>query len=168
MVATSVSGKNRSLTRRLIALRLSSEVNWPLTRTQMRSGPACSTPDGAIAFCACSEVWIELLVEPERGDLAGREFEVDHLVLRADDVDASDIWDRQHLGADLLDAVAQLALRQSVAGEGIDIAVHVAETVVEEWPDDAARKVALDVGDHVADTHPGRRDVARLGGVAAG
>ena len=56
MVATSVSGKKRSLTRRLIALRLSSEVNWPLTRTLIRSGPAWTTPDGAMAFCACSDV----------------------------------------------------------------------------------------------------------------
>ena len=39
MVATSVSGKKRSLMRRLTACRLASDVNCPLTRTLIRSGP---------------------------------------------------------------------------------------------------------------------------------
>ena len=72
----------------------------------------------------------------------------------------------KHFGADVLDVVAQLSLRQAVGGEGIDVAVDVAEAIVEERTDDAVRKIALDVGDHVADAHPGRRDVARLGRVA--
>ena len=106
------------------------------------------------------------LVDAQRRDLAGGEFEIDHLVLGTDDVDAADIGHRQHLGANLLDAVAQLALAQSVAGEGIDVAEHVAEAVVESRPDHAGRKVALDVIDQVAHLQPGRDDVARLGGVA--
>ena len=98
------------MTRRLIAFRLSSEVNWPLTRTLIRSGPAWITPDGATAFCACSVFRIDVRVETEGRDLAGRELEIDHLVLRADQVDLADVGHGQHLGADVLDVVAQLAL----------------------------------------------------------
>ena len=53
-VAMSVSGKKRSLIRRLIAFRLSSEVNWPLTRSAIRSAPASTTPDCVTAFWAWS------------------------------------------------------------------------------------------------------------------
>ena len=137
MVATSLSRKKRSLTRRLIALRLSSEVNWPLTRTLMRSGPACDDAGGRDRVLRLQRRHDRLLVEAEAAILRGREFEIDHLVLRADDVDLADIGHRQHLGADVLDVVAQLALRQPVAGEGVDVAEDVAEAVVEERPDHA-------------------------------
>ena len=101
----------------------------------MRSGPAWMTPDGVIAFCACKRPQDRLLVEPERGDLAGREFEIDHLVLRADQLDLADVGHGQDLGAHILDIVAQLAQADAVGGEGVDVAVDVAETVVEERPD---------------------------------
>ena len=104
-------------------------------------------------------------VEAERRDLAGREFEIDHLVLRAEDVDLADVRHGQHLGADVLDVIAQLPLAQAVAGEGVDVAEHVAEAVVEERPDHPLRELALDVGDHVADADPGRLHVGGLGGV---
>ena len=74
-------------------------MNCPLTRTLMRSGPSWNTPDGVTAFCACSEAMIERRVETERRDLPGREFEVDHLILRAENVDLADIGDGQDLGA---------------------------------------------------------------------
>jgi hypothetical protein len=37
--------------------RLSSDENWPVTRTMMRSSPASTTPDGVMAFCAC-KLWM--------------------------------------------------------------------------------------------------------------
>ena len=61
-------------------------------------------------------------VEAEGRDLAGGEFEIDHLVLRAEDVDLADVGHGQDLGADVLDVIAQLTLAQAVAGEGIDVA----------------------------------------------
>src|SRR5882724_4243069 len=45
-------------------LRLSSDANWPLTRTLMRSGPSWNTPEGATAFCACSEETMERVSSP--------------------------------------------------------------------------------------------------------
>ena len=105
-----------------------------------------------------------LAIDPQRRDLAGGEFEIDGLVLCADDVDLPDIFHGEDLRARILDQIAQLALRQPIAGEGIDVAVDVAEAIVEEWTLDAARKSGLDIADHVAHPHPGSRDVARLGG----
>ena len=77
--------------------RLSSDANWPPTRRLMRSGPACITPEGEIAFCALQGLDDRLLVDAEGGELAGREFEVDHLVLRADQLDPADVRHGQHL-----------------------------------------------------------------------
>ena len=102
-----------------------------------------------------------LLVDAERGELAGREFEVDHLVLRADQLDPAGVRHRQDLGAHRLDVVAQLALAQAVGGEGVDVAEDVAETVVEGRADHALGEIAADVVDHVADLHPGRGHCAR-------
>ena len=82
--------------------------------------------------------------------MARREFEVDHLVLRADEIDLADIGHGEDVGADRLDIVAQLPLRQPIGGECVDIAVHVAEAVIEERPDDALRQLRLDILDHVA------------------
>ncbi len=102
-------------------------------------------------------------VEAQRRDLAGREFEIDGLVLLADQIDAADIGHGQDARAREFDLVAQLPQGQAVGGEGVDIAEHVAEAVVEERPLHARGKLALDVRDHVADADPGRLDVARPG-----
>ena len=101
-------------------------------------------------------------VEAKRCHLPGRELEEDHFILRADDVDLADIRNGQDLRADVFDLISQLALAQAVAGEGIDVAEHVTEAIVEGGPDHALRKVTLDVGDHVAHARPGGCDVARL------
>ena len=101
-------------------------------------------------------------VEAKGRDLPGGEFEVDHLVLRSQNVDLTHIRHGQDLGADTLDLVAQLTLGQAVAGEGIDVTEHVAEAIVEARPDHPLREFALDIRDHVADADPGRLDVSRL------
>ena len=134
MVATSVSGKNRSLTRRLMALRLSSEANCPLTRMVMRSGPACTTPEGVTAFCACRDAMIWRASRPSAAILPGRKFKIDHFVLRAEKIDLPTFGHGQDLRARVFHLVAQLAQGQAVGGEGIDIAEHVAKAVVEERP----------------------------------
>ena len=64
MVATSVRGKKRSLTRSVTSSRLASEAKAPLTRTVIRSGPACITPEGVTAFCSCSEAMIDCWSSP--------------------------------------------------------------------------------------------------------
>ena len=105
-------------------------------------------------------------VEAEGGDLACRELKIDHLVLRPENVDLADSGHGQHLGADVLDLIAELPLAQPIAREGINVPEHVAEAIVEAWADHPLREIALDVGNHVADPHPGRLHVDRLGGVA--
>ena len=106
-----------------------------------------------------------LLVDAEGGELAGGEFEIDHLVLGADQLDAAGVRHSQHLGARRLDIVAELALGQAVGGEGVDVAEDVAEAVVEGRPDNAVGELAADVADHVADLHPGGGHGGGVGGV---
>src|SRR3984893_15520354 len=105
-------------------------------------------------------------VEAERRDFPGRKLQEDHFILRTENVDLTDIRDGQDFCANVFNPIAQLALAQTVAGERVDVAEHVAEPIVEEWPDDSLREIALDVRNHVADARPGRRDVASLRRVA--
>ncbi len=142
IVATSVSGKKRSFTRRLIPRNVSSEMNRPPTRKATRSGPVSTKPDWVTAFCACSVAMIAGAVDAEGGDLAGGEFEVDHLVLRPDDVDLADVGDLEDLRSGVLGEIAQFPLAQSaVACKGKDVAIDVAELVVEEGADHALREI---------------------------
>ena len=96
-----------------------------------------------------------LLVDAEGRELAGGKLQEDHLVLGADQLDPAGVRHGQHLGAHCLDIVAELALGQSVGGEGVDVAEDVAKAVVEGGTDDALRELAADVVDHVAHLHPG-------------
>ena len=57
----------------------------------------------------------------------------------------------QDLGAHALDVVAQLAMAEAVGGEGVDVAVDVAELVVEERALHPLREVALNVAETFAD-----------------
>ena len=68
---------------------------------------------------------------PRLGELLHRELDEDPLVLRAQDLDLRDVGDMQQLRADILDIVAQFAMREAVAGEAVDDAERVAEIVVE-------------------------------------
>ncbi|MNX94230.1 hypothetical protein D3C86_1264550 [compost metagenome] len=104
-----------------------------------------------------------LLIDAEGCDLPRGELQIDRLVLRADDIDLADIVDGQHLCTGILHQVAQLPLAETIAGEGVDIAIDISETVIEEGADHAGGKLPLDVADHVAHPHPGRFDIACLG-----
>ena len=65
----SLRRKNRPLMRKLTALRLSSDVNWPETRMAIFSAPASTVPLGWMAFCACSVSYQLGNVEPHGGEL---------------------------------------------------------------------------------------------------
>ena len=68
----------------------------------------------------------------------------------------------QKLRADVLDIVAQLAMREAVGGEAVDDPEGVAEIVVEARPDDAGRQGVADVADALAHVIPDVRHL--LGG----
>ena len=119
--------------------------------------------DGILPLQGCND---GAGVEPECGDFPGREFQVNHFVLCAENVDFTDIRHGHIFRTNFLDSIAQLALAQTIAGESVDVAEHVPETIIEKRSDDALRKIPLDVGDHVAHANPGRGDVAGLGAVA--
>src|SRR5262249_17853941 len=72
-----------------------------------------------------------LLVHPQPSEPPHRKFDVDALVLRAEDVYLRDILHLQQPGPHLLHAVAQLAMSEAVSGKGIDDAVGIAELVEE-------------------------------------
>ena len=75
---------------------------------------------------------------------------------------------QQQPRAHVLDVVAQLAVREAVGREAVDDPVGVAELVVEEGPDDAARQRVADVADLLAHLVPevghlvGRRVAAQV------
>ena len=95
-----------------------------------------------------------LQIQAEVCDLTRREFKVDHLVLRADEIDLANIGHRENAGPGRLDIVAQLPLRQPIGGECIHIAIHVTEAVVVKRPDDALRQLRLHILDHVPHLDP--------------
>ena len=79
-------------------------------------------------------------VDPEARQLLLREFDIDALVLRAEDVDFGDVRQPQELLADVDDVVPQFPVREAVRGEAVDDAVGIAELVVEAGADDALRQ----------------------------
>ena len=93
-------------------------------------------------------------IDAEAGELLHREFDENPLVLRAQDLDLRDVADLQQLRADVLDIVAQLAMREAVGGEAVDDAEGIAELVVEARSDDAGRQGVADVADALADVIP--------------
>ena len=100
-------------------------------------------------------------VDPEAGQLLGRELDVDALVLRAEHVDLGDVRQLQELLADFVDVVPQLPVGEAVRGEAVDDAVGVAELVVEAGADDALRQRAADVADLLAHLIPDVRHLRR-------
>ena len=101
-------------------------------------------------------------VDAEGGDLAGGEFEVDHLVLRTDDVDLADVRDLEDLRSRVLREIAQFPMTEPVAGEGKDIAVDIPELVIEERTDHALGELVLYIVDQVAHPRPGGLHILRI------
>ena len=71
-------------------------------------------------------------VDPEAGQLLGRELNINALVLGPEDVDLGDVRQLEQLLADVVHVVPQLPVGEPVRGEAVDDAVGVAELVVEE------------------------------------
>ena len=84
-------------------------------------------------------------VDPEAGQLIGRELHIDALVLRPQNVDFRDIGQFEELLADVVHIVPQLPMGKPIGSEAVDATVGVAELVVEAWADDALRQRAADV-----------------------
>ena len=99
------------------------------------------------------------LVEPEAGELLGRELDEDGLVLRPQHLDLENVRHAQQPRADVLGVVAQLAMREAVGGEAVDDPERVAELVVEERSHHAGRQGVAHVGDALAHVVPGVVDL---------
>jgi hypothetical protein len=91
-----------------------------------------------------------LEVDAVTGELAGGEVEIDRLGLRPDQLGLADVRDTQDVGAHLLDVVPQLPVVETVGREGVDVAVDVAELVVEERSLNTVRELSLDVAEALA------------------
>ena len=138
-----------------------SEPKAPETRSESLSSPVWSVPAGRTAFCACSAAISVAAIDAQAGQLLRRELDEDGLVLGAEDLDLGHVGHAQQPRADVLDVVAQLAVREAIGGEAVDDAEGVAELVVEAGPDDAGRQRVADVADALADLVPDVGDLAR-------
>ena len=83
--------------------------------------------------------------DPQTRHLTQRQVDVDDLVLHADEIHLAYVAHAQQLCADEFGLVAQLAIRETVAGQRVDHAIDIAEVVVEQRADCALRKLAADV-----------------------
>ncbi len=92
----------------LTARRLSIEVNWPLTRRLTVSGPACTMPDGATAFCCCRLFRTACWSMPSPAIWRVEKLRWIDLVLHAQQLDLAGAGKLQDLAARLLGIVAQL------------------------------------------------------------
>jgi hypothetical protein len=79
------------------------------------------------------------------------------LVLRAGEVHLVDIGHAQELVARGVGEVAQLGVREAVAGDRVEIAEGIAELVVEERALHALRQRVLDIAELLAHLVPGLR-----------
>src|SRR5215469_10116694 len=123
MVATSVRGKNRSLTRKLIAFgRLRRKRTVDPHHDALRPFlEHARRRDGVLRL---QRSHYRAGFETKCRHLPGGKFEKNHFILRTENVDLADIGDGQYLRADFFDSIAQLTMAQAVAGESINIAVY--------------------------------------------
>ena len=138
-----------------------SDRNAPETRTRIFSSPGLHHAlrrDGVLGGEGGDQ---RGAVDPEAGELLGRELHIDALVLRPEDVDLRDVRQFEELLADVVDSVPELAMGEPVGGEAIDDAIGVAELVVEAGADDALRQVVPDVVDLLAHLIPDVRNLGR-------
>ena len=100
-------------------------------------------------------------IDAKPGQLLGRKLDIDLLVLRAEELDLRHVRNLKQTRADVLDVVAEFAVREAVGGEAVDQAERVAEVVVEAGSDHAGRQRAADIADVLAHLVP---DVRHFGG----
>ena len=111
----------------------------------MRSPGVSMVPEAMTAFWLASVAATQFRIDAEARHLPQAKVDVDDLVLHADEIHLAHVAHAQQLGADELGLVAQLAIREAVAGQRVDHAVDIAEVVVEERTDRALRQLAADV-----------------------
>ena len=104
-------------------------------------------------------------VDREAGQLLGRKFDKDLVLLHADELDLGHVRQAQQLLAHPLDVVAQLRVREPVGRERIDGPEHVAELIVEERAQRLSGEGLADVTDLLPDLVPDVRHVLRRGRV---
>src|SRR5207237_423201 len=98
-------------------------------------------------------------VDAESGELTGIEFEVEFLVLGAEQLRLCRILYGEDFGTDVFNIITQLAVREAIGGERVDNAEDVAELVIEIGSDDPLRQCPFDVGDLLAYLVPDIRDL---------
>ena len=157
----SPSRSRRPFEAMLTARMSSSDSNAPETRSASLSSPVCSDAGGADRVLRLQRGDQVGAIDAESGELLGGELDDDRLVLGAEDLDLGHIGHAQQPRADVLDIIAQLAVREPVGGEAVDDPEGVAELVVEAGPDDAGRQRMAHVADALADVIP---DVGHLAG----
>ena len=107
-------------------------------------------------------------VQPQLGQALLRDFDVDLLVLHAEQLDLGHVLHAQQLLARVVGKLLQLGIRKTIARQRVDHAVHVAEIVVEERPLHALRQGVAHVAHLLAHRVPdlrhllGRRVVFQL------
>ena len=104
-------------------------------------------------------------VDPEAGQLLGRQFDKDLVLLHADEFDLGHVRQAQQLLAHPLDVVAQLRVREPVGRERIDGPEHVAEFIVEERAQRLGGEGLADVADLFPDLVPDVGHILRRGRV---
>ena len=94
-------------------------------------------------------------VDPQAGEFLHREFDEDPLVLRPQQFDFRYVRHQEQLRADILDAITQFAMRETVARKAVDDPERIAEIVVEAGPNNSCRKRVADISDILANLIPG-------------
>src|SRR5262249_23452273 len=98
----------------------SSDWNEPETPSPSFSSPVCRLAVGFPPFRPPHRPAGVGAIDPNPRQLLGRELDEDLLVLPAENLDARNVGDPQQPPPDVLDVVAQLALREPVGSEAVD------------------------------------------------
>src|SRR4029079_17543305 len=95
-------------------------------------------------------------IKAERGDLLGGEFEIDAIILHADQFDLGDVVHAQQFSAHLVGNVVQFAVAETVRGQREYQRIGIAEFVVEERAGYAGGQGGADIVNLLADLVPQR------------
>ena len=122
-------------------------------------GPGLDRARGRDGVFAGQRRQNRLAVKAKRGELAAGELQMHHLIAGADQVHLARIRQLQHGGAHVLHPVLHLARGKAVIGEGIDVAIDIAEIVGEREASEFLGEIATDVGHELAHARPCHRHI---------
>ena len=97
-------------------------------------------------------------VDAEASELLSGKLDEDLFVLRAEDLNLRDVRHLEQARADVLDIIAQLAMREAISRKAVDQPIGVAEIVVEARSDNASRQRMSYVANVFANLIPNVRD----------